>query len=351
MKSLLHQNIFLFSKMNPERANQITLVNMKGIRQLKTDNLEVEHEGEYHPFYEGSEEKTLTPYLYSTVKTIAFYGVGLGRSFHVMKEWLERSPERALVYFEDDLRMLKCLFETETGREMLTHPQVFIGMFRSEEERIVFEQKELLALFVGRSFHLIPSSLYEKLYSRKYNDLLMRVIDNSHYLIQQYQYSQEKTYSNLYFKLTELPFSKDGEKLKGAFEGIPSIICGAGPSLQQDFKALNEAQDKAFIFGAGTGMNVLNQQGIHADWGGGLDPTVVQDSRIRTNHAFMTPYFYVDNFSYESFNILHGPKIFLHKLYKLSIDKWFHEKLFKDMTHNFQTGYSTSNFLFVIQLF
>lgn len=46
------------------------------------------------------------------------------------------------------------------------------------------------------------------------------------------------------------------------FQGVPAIICGAGPSLEEAIPLLSRLQSSALIFAAGTASSILNQNNI-----------------------------------------------------------------------------------------
>ena len=59
-------------------------------------------------------------------------------------------------------------------------------------------------------------------------------------ILNEYLTGQRGFLSNFYLNLYYLPDSKKGNDLYGKFQGIPAIICGAGPSLQKNIHLLKE---------------------------------------------------------------------------------------------------------------
>lgn len=355
MNELFEENLDKFSRVSSKTA--LFLPNV----DTSSYHLSLTEEGELNlnkdDFYFHSPhgaikeiEALLKPHLNDQLKTLFIYGVGLGYAYFSAKDWLKKNPNRTLIFLEDDLGALKLLLETERGHEILENEQVRL---------VAIEPTKLLA--EGESGIdgvevLIESceSVYTLLalpsYSKKKQQEFQKVTEGISSL--QYMFAgrlfealnQVVSAKNFYNKLLELPNSYFIKDLLAAFAGIPSLICGAGPSLVEDLPLLRTLSARAILFGAGTGMNILNNHGIYPHFGGGVDPTDVQRSRIRSNFAYETPFFYTNRFSSSGFEELNGPKIFTPQVPEMPWAEYLQSELGILNSHRVDIGFSTSNF-------
>lgn len=60
-------------------------------------------------------------------------------------------------------------------------------------------------------------------------------------------------------------------RLKGAFQKIPCVIIGAGPSLEQSSSSLRRLQGKSILFAAGSALGWLKENGIQPNLAGVLE--------------------------------------------------------------------------------
>ncbi len=82
----------------------------------------------------------------------------------------------------------------------------------------------------------------------------------------------KKVVTNLLANLPFLQGSLKASSFAGKFAKVPAIICGAGPSLNKHLNYLTSANEKALIFGSGSGVKFLHEQGIKLHFAAALDP-------------------------------------------------------------------------------
>jgi len=110
-------------------------------------------------------------------------------------------------------------------------------------------------------------------------------------------------------KLTQSCFIND---LKGAFNGVPAIICGAGPSLQHEIEILKKLSSSALIFAGGSTITALSHRGIIPHFAVACDPNHNEWNCLRNNKAFHTPFIYAGRLNSAIFALMQGPLGFVH---------------------------------------
>src|SRR5690606_30787893 len=97
-------------------------------------------------------------------------------------------------------------------------------------------------------------------------------------------YQEDKYYHLLFRNLLKnfryLSKSFQAESLKGCFQGIPAIICGAGPSLTQALPVLSECKEKALLIAGGSTITALSKNGILPHLSLAVDPNPEEYERL-----------------------------------------------------------------------
>jgi 6-hydroxymethylpterin diphosphokinase MptE-like len=223
--------------------------------------------------------------------------------------WLDGSPERHLAVIESEPGHLLC-FKPR-------HPRLHLRLPKHVEE--------LTATFAGKRSDLLVSPGTppdEALYLQ-----LVGAGARSTTLIDEFRRMGDLFYENFYANLLELPGRYAAAGLRGKFEGVPAIICGAGPSLDRNAHLLSELSDRALIFAGGSALNALSNRGICPHFGAGLDPHPAQVERILTNSAFELPMFFRGRWAKQILPILQGPGLYLGGAGGYPIADWFDERL------------------------
>ncbi|MGA8164023.1 MAG: 6-hydroxymethylpterin diphosphokinase MptE-like protein, partial [Waddliaceae bacterium] len=272
------------------------------------------------------------------IDTLFVFGIGLGYYYEAAKHWLKENPRRFLIFLEDDCAVLHAFFHTEKARDVLSNPQVILLAFQSSKgEKQAWIRSDFdTAIKIGAYLPYASTQLklYEKSRRQLCSQLQLYLSFRFSVLERETFFFKEKTqktfFHNFFHNLFSLPQSYFGHRLFGQFPKIPAIICGAGPSLKKQCPLLAQVQDKALIFGTGTAMNVLNKEGVIAHFGAGVDPNEASRSRIMTNFAYETPYFYENTFYQEAFELLHGPKLYFRGFNFFGIEEWFNHQFSLD---------------------
>lgn len=318
MNPLFRKNLDLFRRFN---SNYIT-----SIENYKEESkLEKPSPNEARNWFQSLESL-------DKVEVIYIFGIGNGSYFEAAKKWLHEKKSRSLVFFEDDLSVLKTFLQTEIATEILDDPQVIVqAMTWINRSTMPPEFPQIFLIFLKvPSITTVLKSYAEK---RKEDSEVLRLmidlyqVDLNHYFNMMSEKYMESIHTNFYNDLRYIPGSYSSKGLKKKFINVPAIICGAGPSISKILDQIGELSDRALIFGAGTGMNVLNKAGITAHLGGALDPNPASLSRLMINYAFETPYIYTNRFYHKALKFIHGPRIYARTPPTFKMETWFEKEL------------------------
>jgi antitoxin component YwqK of YwqJK toxin-antitoxin module len=250
------------------------------------------------------------------IGTLFVYGVGLGYYYQAAKEWLIQDHSRSLIFLEDDLEVIHVLFETELGRELLSNTQVRLQYFKKTPK----EEDSESDLFSIPIFHFLCDIRFSalKYYLKKFPDdtsllgMQLEYIKNcKSFQIMEYMNYGETYFQNFYRNLLQLPAAYLSEKLYKKFEGIPAIICGAGPSLQKSLPLIEKLGNRAVIFAGGSSINILNARGILPHFGVSIDPNWNQYARLFMNQSFLVPFFYRNRIFPQALSLIQGDHLYV----------------------------------------
>ncbi|KAF3363368.1 Uncharacterized protein PHSC3_000056 [Chlamydiales bacterium STE3] len=301
-------------------------------------------------------QNLLKPILCENLETLYIYGIGLGYNYFAAREWLKENPDRKIIFLEDDLSFLKFFLSTERAAEILNNRQVRIAVVNPDlmvsSGKMGVDGAEVFLERCRTNYSTVALPFY---WTNRRDDFrkVIQGISKLLFIFSNRLFEEvchELLAPNFYSKFAKIHETQTIKGLLGMFANIPCFIIGAGPSLQKDLPLLAELEDKALFFAAGSAVNVLNSSGIYSHFGGGIDPTKVQISRMRTNAAFETPFFYTNRFNSEAFDLIHGPKIFTPQDPEKKWYAWFQNEVNIANPFAINTGFSTSNFCTSIAL-
>ncbi|MEM1283683.1 MAG: 6-hydroxymethylpterin diphosphokinase MptE-like protein, partial [Chlamydiota bacterium] len=303
--------------------------------------------GAYEEAKEWFKNKNLSDH-----RVVFLYGLGLGYYYETLKLWLQKSSQNRLIFFEDELGVIEKFLGTNLASEILDHPQVIIHYLdiyptQNPQEAIGKSIGHLLRAYIRMKSFLGST----KLYTLRKEAICFWIRDVIFYLSSWNLVITNETLSkeagiltNHYHNILRQYRSSNGHLFRGIFTNIPAIICGAGPSITNHIDLLKNIHDEAVLIGSGTGMNVLNYCGIIPHFGVGLDPTPSQETRIKTNHAYEVPFFYRPRFQKESFDLQHGPKLYIQGYPHNNLSGWFDQQNGLELEALPNQGVSSTNF-------
>ncbi len=240
-------------------------------------------------------------------EVVYLFGMGSGFAYTLFKPWLDEKKGRKLIIIDDDLNSLLMPLLEEENQAMIRDPQVHLTWLVRKQRFSILETlirsfpSPKIAVFATPSYAAQKDSFFKK--SRLY---LLRKTAVSDALLTEALYAHElivNVLSNI--KQWEKSFFANG--LAGQFQGVPAVICGAGPSLSTSIPLLKTLGDKALIFAGGSTIAALSNQGVIPHIGLAFDPNPEEYSRLRISSAFEIPLLYGTRVEPTIFHASNGP--------------------------------------------
>lgn len=353
MVDRFQENVSLWSKSNPIPSVFLPYLESR-FSYCKTDkgelNLKMPLQGSEVPIHSmaGAMEEMrqwFDSLDLTGIEVLYVFGVGLGYAYHVAQPWLGENPHRSLVFLEDNLEIIRRLFENENGSLILNDKQVQLTYFQNLEDKSS-PLNELYWNFLNLKMTISALPFYLETRKDLFIDLKHKVFYDStlrHSYLQEYLNYGIPFYRNFYPNMLRTPGASLGDGLQGKFKGIPAIICGAGPSLSKQLNLLRDLLGKALIFAGGSSLNALNSEGIQPHLGAGVDPNPEQLKRLKSNTAFEVPFVYRTRMEHRAFQMINGPKLYISGSGGYDTSKWFEEKLGIECV-DIDEGYNVVNF-------
>lgn len=263
------------------------------------------------------------------IEWLLIYGVGLGYYYKALENWLRGDPKRRIVFAEDDPEVLKAFLSLDIAEKFLQDSQADLIFYNPEHLNVQeFDQivKSFLfhSDFIGSlsSYHMNKREDFEKF------KMLFGFYIHSHEAVSaEYLKKGHEFLESFYTNVLHLDESCNGTAFLDQFKGVPAIICSAGPSLRKNVELLKTLKNKALIFAGGTAMNALNGFECVPHFGCGVDPYSFHFSRIISNIAFETPFFYRSRMNQEAALAVQGPKLYLPGAVGYPIAQYIDEQL------------------------
>ncbi len=260
---------------------------------------------------------------YHSFKLLYVYGIGTYAPYSSLKEWCKQK-DHFLVILEDNLEAIAHFFKTEEAAELLYAENIWLYYLDPTHAAI----QEITKLFPEIPYTC--ATLYsEESKLKTFKDIIAKINFYTHYyntfVTEQSSYGIT-FYHNFFSNLFLWPTVFSGDALFEKFNGIPAIICGAGPSLAKNIEVLKTLKEKALIFAGGTALNALNSAGMNPHFGVGIDPNPEQVTRIIMNSGFEVPFLYRSRMNREALNLVHNDKFYVSGANGYEIPKYFEEK-------------------------
>lgn len=297
--SEFESNVELFALWQPHIAIQLSRISPKRSSLLRSSAAEA-----------SRWFKTLD---LSDSELLYVFGVGDGHYYEATRKWLHQDSKRCLVFLEDDLGVLKRLLQDPISRTILQDPQVRLYAFSDvEADDLLFNN--LAWDYVLKPFKVSALRLYANKRPRQLERLRERLTYEHHRkgeIAEEYLDQGIVFYQNFYPNVLRLGDGYLGDGLFNRFQGVPAIICGAGPSLHKQLPLLRTLQDRALIFAGGSALNALTAQNILPHFSCGIDPNFPQYQRLIHQTGFEVPFFFRSRMNQRACQVIHGPRLYV----------------------------------------
>jgi hypothetical protein len=261
------------------------------------------------------------------VEVLYIYGLGLGYYYELLKTWLKEKKERAVVFIEDDLAVIDACFRANAV-DLLEDAQVHIRFIpRKKHWKETLES--LVHLFLSDRIAFTALESYQKQFPQKIAAMRL-YLQRSSALFDAFiteVLNSHRLFANLYPNFKQLPLSFYVNTWEKAFQNIPAIICGAGPSLTHVTAALKDLTDRALIIAGGSTLAALTSQGVIPHLGIALDPNPVEFDRLKKSSAFEMPFIYAPRLFPEVFSLFNGPFGYMRSDTGGEVESWLEKKL------------------------
>ena len=280
---------------------------------------------------------------------IYIFGLGLGYAYDALQPWLAEDSSRNLIFLEDDIAVIGRFLESKRARQILQNPQVRVTYIEDSEEG----KEAIQALAWGvypKKIAIEALPFYRRMRGFVFEEVKKRLFYETaelHAVLDEYLGFGVPFFRNFWKNVFFFPSSYQGARLFSQFRGIPAIVVGAGPSLQEQLPLLRKLSDRALILAGGSSVNALMDAGITPHLAAGIDPNPMQYLRLRQGSAFTVPFFFRNRMLHEALTLVSGQKLYLPGGDGYNISEYFEEKL-KIRGKVLGGGHSVSNFLIEI---
>lgn len=236
-------------------------------------------------------------------------------------------PKNAdVIFIEDDPEEILSFLHTQKAFEILSNPGVEIAFRIPKEPWDLFLQYLAEQNPVKRvECILAPHYEAKKRHFEKIRLKLLRKTTLSEGLFLDRLFSLV-SFDNFLQNTKNVPHSFYVNAWKNRFQDIPAIICGAGPSLQQEIDLLKKAQNKALVLAGGSAISALTNQGIMPHLGMAVDPTFQEYRILKSNVGFEVPILYSSRVFGDIFSCMNGPMGYMRTALGQLHDLWMEEK-------------------------
>lgn len=341
MKTIERNNLRLWSSTAPKAAIYVPMIDCGHLRFCKSANGQLNLKSGKELYHSSQNPQKEAEEWFSTLdlsnaSVLCVYGVGLGYAYEAAKDWLKKDKKRFLIFLEDDLAVIRRLFEMENGAKILKDSQVQLHFFSDSDLEDPFSPlAELYWSFLTSKIVVDALPFYKKTKQSFFLELQHKVVYDAttkEGFLQEYLEYGVSFFKNFYPNMLSLPGAHLGNCLFNKFRNVPAIICGAGPSLEKNLPLLSTLQNNALIFAGGSSLNALNAAGIQPHFGAGIDPNLGQFDRLKNSPASI-PFLYRNRFFHPALALIQGPRLYVTGSGGYDVAAWFEEKLKIKGTH------------------
>lgn len=246
------------------------------ISQNGDKNIVKKHNGvKYHIYSEVNPNEmadAVCDNAFSEESDIIFiFGIGL---CYELKKILERDDKKTYIIIEPDEEIFKVMLENVDIGFMINSSADIAFYFGKDLKQIMYIFETIINKLKSLKIKFVISPAYKVIYCRLYEKIIegLRLKFNKYVVnINSINEHDKVWYKNFVKNLRYIKETVPVKALEGAFKNVPAIICAAGPSISYDMETLKKMKRNALIVSAGTGITVLEANGIKAYIAGAMD--------------------------------------------------------------------------------
>ncbi|AZT90571.1 DUF115 domain-containing protein [Caldicellulosiruptor changbaiensis] len=242
-----------------ERFNIIFEMNQENLKEEMLDLI-----GELNEYEKNADSIEINQWKSDII--IVFIGFGTG---NFIRRILDALPDDGiLIIIEPSYEILNKVFFSESFEDILIDERVFF-IIDNGSEKLINIIEEIIPWELSLRLKNLVHPFYKKyfgVYVEKIENRLdeFRIIKETE--IKTIFYSSHVIKKNMLANLIFIPESNLGNTWENYFKGIPAIIIGAGPSLDNDINELKKAKGKAILIAVGRVLKRLLQMGVIPDF-------------------------------------------------------------------------------------
>lgn len=260
---------------------------------------------------------------------LCVYARDLLKTWEEFFSWVRENEKRHLLLLRD---------EGDTPPFfLLTDPQVHILSVDADDELV--KQKLWEFLFLPFSYRALGK---EEKGGESHFARIERLRRGIHLVASDYRDMGKRVLANLLANFSQLGSAKRGKDLFGRFQGVPALICGAGPSLETEIEEIRRWENRALIFAGGASLNALAASSLRPDFTAALDPHPSPERFLR-QAAFEIPFFYQSRVANELLSSIQAPRLWVPDSGGYPLETWMHERAGLDEPP-FDAGWNVSTF-------
>ncbi|MBV4416556.1 motility associated factor glycosyltransferase family protein [Clostridium tyrobutyricum] len=319
--NIYEKNVTQIKNLNPYLYNEISRLELKTVKCITTKNhsknviktvsgIDFIVHSQYNPQFQA---QFIAENVFADNPDIIFlFGLGLG---YELKEMIKLNKNVRYFIIEPDEEIFKILLQSSDIKFLFDNINVHFILGKKADdigsfyENVIGCEKSVKAKFI-----ILPS--YKNIYRDLIHNVFLNIrekINNVKVNITTLTVSHRQWFQNYIGNLKYLNSMCPVTNLKENFKEKPVIIVSAGPSLNHNIETLKKLQGKVLIAAAGSGISVLESNGIKADImclidGWEAESKLIENVEINKN----TSLFYSSMLYYKINDKLPGAKFLLN---------------------------------------
>jgi hypothetical protein len=269
------------------------------------------------------------------IDVLFIFGVGDEILHRSLATWLKKEEGRFLIFIEEREEF----FLNAKNFSLAKDPKVQIFYWQRGDEEIF---QRIAWEFVFLRFGYALSELPFRQAAQEFFIQLEHYHRGVDLLASDSEDIGLKVLTNAMKNLAALPGSRLGSTLEGKCTGIPAIVCGAGPSLDQVAPLLAGMKEKALIIAGGSSVRALSAHGINPHIFANIDPHPPY-RRFLEQDCFEVPFFYQGRFCHSLLERVQGPLLWMPDSGSYPLETWLAAEV-GVFAERFDGGWTVANF-------
>lgn len=202
---------------------------------------------------------------------IFIFGLGL---CHELRKMLEKDEKRTYIIIEPDEDIFKVMLQNINIDFMVNSTKDIVFYVGKEISKIMYIFENVINELKSLKIKFVISPLYKAIYYPLYEKIIegLRIKFNTYVVnINSINHFDKLWYGNYAQNIKHLKETCSVKVLQNILKGVPAVVCAAGPSITKNIEKLKNLKDNVLIVAVGSGISVLEANGIKAHIAGAMD--------------------------------------------------------------------------------